>query len=222
MYVVSTPIGNLKDVTIRALEVLEDADYIACEDTRRTLKLLNTYGIKKPLISFHSKSRHRARKKIIDFIHNGCTIAMVADSGTPLVSDPGSRLVQTLIEQGCRVVPVPGPSAVHSALVAAGLPFSGYVFAGFLSSKRSRRKKRIRELSEANNILVFFESPHRIIQFLEDLLEVLGNRKGCVAREMTKKFETYYRGSLAEILEAVKSDGTRGEYTVVVDNRSGE
>ncbi len=194
-------------------------DYVACEDTRVTLRLLNRHNIRKPLTSVHAHSQDSVIESITGDILQGKKVAYVTDSGTPAVSDPGSRLIQRALRVGATVVPVPGPSAVHSALVASGIPFSEYAFFGFLSNKRSRRRKRLGELMERREVFVFFESPHRIISFLEDALEVLGNVQVCVAKEMTKKFERFYRGRLNDVLEMVKLEGARGEYTVVVDNR---
>ncbi len=218
-YVVSTPIGNLKDVTIRALEVLRSVDYIVCEDTRVTLKLLNSYEIKKSLLSYHSKSSASVVKKIEDFSLSGRDIALVTDSGTPGVSDPGCKLIHRLLERGVSIVPIPGPSAIHTALAASGVSFSEYTFLGFISPKESRRKKKLEELKKRKSVFVFFESPHRIVRFLEDVLETLGNIKVYVAKEMTKKFEKYYRGKITDTIKMLESDVIKGEYTIVVDNR---
>jgi len=218
LYVVSTPIGNLRDITLRALEILKNVDYIACEDTRVTLKLLSRYDIKKPRISFHSKSKPETLKRIRKLIAGGSSVAYVTDSGTPLVSDPGGMLVQCIIEDGGRVVPVPGPSAVHAALVASGLRFSEYTFIGFTSSKTARRRKKFAELG--SGVYVFYESSHRITGFLIDAYDVLGDIPCSVSREITKKFETHYRGRLARVLEIIENEVPRGEYTVVFDTRN--
>ncbi len=219
LYVVSTPIGNLSDITLRALEVLKGIDYVVCEDTRVTIKLLNRYGIKKPLISFHSKSRESVLKRIVRIIFEGNSVAVVSDSGTPVISDPGSKLIETLLSYDVTIVPVPGPSSVHSALVASGLSISEYTFIGFLSNKASRRKRKLESLKNMGVVYVFFESPHRILPFLEDALVIFGNVQGCVAKEMTKKFEKYYRGNIVDIIGQIRADGVKGEYTVVIDNR---
>lgn len=219
LYIVSTPIGNLKDITLRALEILKYADFIVCEDTRVTIKLLNRYGIKKPLISFHSKSKDTVLKKISDLVLSGGNIALVSDSGTPVISDPGAKLIQSLIDLGTRVVPIPGPSSVHTALMASGIPLSEYTFIGFLSNKTSRRRKTLEKLKNLKTTFVFFESPYRILSFLEDALTIFGPVRGCVAKEMTKKFEKYYRGDISEILRMLQDDGVKGEYTLVIDNR---
>jgi 16S rRNA (cytidine1402-2'-O)-methyltransferase len=200
LYIVSTPIGNLSDITLRALDVLRNVDCIVCEDTRVTVKLLNRYEIKKPLLSFHSKSSKSVFNKIERIMLSGKNAALVTDSGTPLISDPGAALVRDLISLGISVTPVPGPSSVHTALVASGIPMDKYTFVGFLSSKAARRKRQLAELSGTPTIFVFFESPHRILAFLNDAAGIFGEVPVCVAKEMTKKFETYYRGSFSEIL----------------------
>jgi len=220
LYVVSTPIGNLKDITLRALEILRDVDYIACEDTRVTLKLLNRYDIKKPLISFHSKSKPEILNRIRRIIAEGQSVAYVTDSGTPLVSDPGGILVRSIVEDGGEVVPIPGPSAVHAALVASGMQFSEYTFIGFTSNKSARRRKKFAGL--AGSVFVFYESPHRIIGFLIDVYEVLGDISCAVSREITKKFETHYRGRVSEVSQRIEKEGPRGEYTVILDTRKQE
>ncbi len=216
---VGTPIGNLKDVTYRAVEVLGSVRYIACEDTRVTLKLLNRYGVSKPLISYHSKSREQTAVRIERLIEQGSDVALVTDSGTPGVSDPGNELVARLLRKGVRVELVPGPSAISAVLSGAGISYSEYTFLGFLSSKPSRRRKKLEELKGTRTIFVIFESPHRIVRFLKDLLEIFGDVTVYVAKEMTKRYEKYYRGTAGVVLAEIEEDGVRGEYTVVVDNR---
>ena len=220
LYIVSTPIGNLKDITIRALETLKSADLIACEDTRVTIKLLNRHDIKKPLLSLHSKSNQSVIEKILRTLQNGASAVYVTDSGTPTVSDPGARLVQRVVADGGRVVPIPGPSAVHAALAASGIPYGEYVFLGFLSNKAGRRRRSLRLFKEHENLLILYESPHRLLAFLHDAYDILGDIHCIVAKEMTKKFEKYYRGSLREVTDMVTRDGVRGEYTVILDNRN--
>ncbi|MBN2322951.1 MAG: 16S rRNA (cytidine(1402)-2'-O)-methyltransferase [Spirochaetes bacterium] len=219
LFVVGTPIGNLKDVTHRALEVLQNVRYIACEDTRVTLKLLNRYGISKTLVSYHSKSGERTASRIEKLIEQGNDIALVTDGGTPGVSDPGNELVARCIERGVRVEIVPGPSAVSAVLSGAGIRYAEYTFLGFLSAKPSRRRKKLETLKDTRTVFVIFESPHRIVRFLEDLLEIFGCVTVYVAKEMTKRFEKYYRGTAGSVLAEIEADGVRGEYTVVVDNR---
>lgn len=219
LYVVGTPIGNLRDITLRAIEVLSNVDSIVCEDTRVTLKLLNRYKIKKQLISFHSKSRDKVAEKILDHLLQGSNLALVSDSGIPIVSDPGGKIIELVRKRGVSVVPVPGPSAAHTVLMASGLRFSEYSFLGFLSRKSSGRKKRLRELKEHKTVFVFFESPHRLLSFLKDVEETLGSVRVYVGKEMTKRFEKYYMGLIGEVVELLRQDGIRGEYTIVVDNR---
>ena len=219
LFIVSTPIGNLSDITLRALDVLRSVDCVACEDTRVTIKLLNRYEIRKPLISFHSKSAYSALRRIVDLLGRGNSVALVTDSGTPLISDPGGKLIEELVAKGVKVTPVPGPSAVQTALAASGFSISDYTFVGFLSSKPSRRSRELGELKETRVLLVFFESPHRLLATLGDALAAFGGVPVCVAKEMTKKFEKYYRGSLQTVIKELQEDSVRGEYTVVVDNR---
>lgn len=221
LYIVSTPIGNLMDITLRALEVLRRVDYIICEDTRVTIKLLNRYDIKKPLISHHSKSGDAVLRKILRLVLSGNSAALVTDSGTPVVSDPGAKLIRHLIKSEVPVIPVPGPSSVHTALVASGFLVNEYTFIGFISNKASRRRRRLEELKNKTTIFVFFESPHRIIPFLQDAGEAFGKVQICVAKEMTKKFEKYYRGVIPEVIERVGEDIVKGEYTIIIDNRAG-
>ncbi len=220
LYIVSTPIGNLKDITLRALEVLQAADLIACEDTRVSLKLLNRYEIKKPLLSFHSQSHQSVVERILQAIRKGSSVAYVTDSGTPSISDPGARLVQRVIDNGGKVVPVPGPSAALTALAASGIAFGEYIFLGFLSNKSTRRRRALSSLKNQKNLLVLYESPHRLLPFLRDVRDIFGDIPCIVAKEMTKKFEKYYRGSAGEVIEMIDRDGVRGEYTVLLDNRN--
>jgi 16S rRNA (cytidine1402-2'-O)-methyltransferase len=217
--VVATPIGNLKDVTYRAVEVLGQVEYIACEDTRVTLKLMNRYGISRPLISYHAKSPEKTALKIERLVEGGSDVALVTDGGTPGVSDPGNVLVARLSDKGVRVELVPGCSAVSAALSGAGVSYAEYTFWGFLSPKPSRRRKKLKTLKDAHSVYVIFESPHRIVRFLEDLAEILGDVRVYVAKEMTKRYEKYYRGTACTVLAEIRADGTRGEYTVIVDTR---
>jgi len=219
LFIVSTPIGNLGDITLRALSTLKEVDYIACEDTRITLKILNSFKIKKTLISFHSRSKQKVLERIIELLRCGSSVAYLTDSGTPSVSDPGSELVGYAVKEGIEVVPVPGPSAVHTVLSVSGIGLSSYTFMGFLSSKKGRRKKVLNELKEKRTVYVFFESPHRLLDFLEDARGVFGDVFSIVGKEMTKKFEKFYRGSLEYIIDNIKKDGVKGEYTVVIDTR---
>ena len=197
LYVVATPIGNLRDITIRALAVLAGADLIACEDTRVTSKLTRHYGIGVPLTAYHDHNAAEARPKLLAALAEGNSVALVSDAGTPLISDPGYRLVREAAEAGFEVVPIPGASALLAGLTVAGLPTDAFTFAGFLPPKEVGRRKRLAELADAPGTLVFYESPHRVAEALADMTAVLGEaREAAVARELTKLDETTRRGTL--------------------------
>jgi 16S rRNA (cytidine1402-2'-O)-methyltransferase len=219
LYVVATPIGNLGDVTLRALDVLRAVDRIACEDTRRTRKLLAHHGIRTALFAYHDHNEAREARAIVERLQEGETIALVTDSGTPLVSDPGYRVVTLAAEEGLDVVPVPGPSAVAAALSAAGVPPHPFLFAGFLPRKSGARRRRIEELGEVAATLVLYESPHRIAATLRDLAAVLGDRRAAVCRELTKVHEEFLRGGLAELAGLAERRPLKGEIVVVVAPR---
>ena len=193
LYLVSTPIGNLSDITYRAVEILKAVDYVVCEDTRITKKLLNRYLISRPCISFHSKSSPSVAKKIIGLLEEGKTLALVSDNGTPIISDPGCVLTREAVKNNIEIYPIPGPSAVHSALVASGFCISSYNFQGFISPKSGRRHTKFQKLKNENTILVFYESPHRLVNFLKDLYEVFVIVNVSVSKEMTKIHEKTYR-----------------------------
>ncbi len=219
LYIVSTPIGNLKDITLRALEVLKKVDVIVCEDTRVTLKLLNYYGISKPLISFYKPKESEKAKIVLKLLIDGKDVALTSDSGTPLVSDPGYVLVELAVREGIRVVPIPGPSSVVSALVASGIVPVPFSFWGFLPRK-NRLKEFLENLKEREETLVFFESPSRILDSLVILREVLGNRKVCIAREITKVNEEFIRGSVDEVIAILRDRGeVKGEIVVIVEGK---
>jgi 16S rRNA (cytidine1402-2'-O)-methyltransferase len=220
LYVVSTPIGNLQDITLRALEVLGTVDLVACEDTRVTAKLLSRHEIRVPTVSFHARSKAGAVEGIARVVSGGSKVAYVTDSGTPTVSDPGATLVRRIIDDGGEVIPVPGPSAIHAVIAASGLAFSSYSFHGFLSNKAARRRRAMEELCAQKTVLVFYESPHRLSGFLHDVLDIFGDIPCVVAKEVTKRFERFYRGNIGKVIKNVEGDGIRGEYTVVLDNRS--
>ena len=216
LYLVATPIGNLRDVTLRALEVLAAADVIACEDSRVTRKLLDHYGIRTPLTPYHEHNAAEARPRLLARIEAGEAIALVSDAGTPLVSDPGYKLVREAREAGIAVVPIPGASALLAALTAAGLPTDRFYFEGFLPARSAARTARLQELAPRGETLVFYESTNRLGDTLTDAIAVFGpERPAAVGRELTKLHETVYRGSLAEVRAAVLADpgGDRGECT---------
>ena len=214
LYIVATPIGNLEDITLRALRVLKEADLIACEDTRHTLKLLAHYQISTPTISYHEHNERERSVELVKKLEAGQNIAVVSDAGTPLISDPGFRIVQEAIERAISVVPIPGPSALIAALSAAGLPEREFTFVGFLPARRTARRARLAELAGVSSTLIFYEAPHRIKETIDDARELLGNRDCVLAREVTKLHEEFVRGRLSEI---ELSDGaTRGEMVLMI------
>ncbi len=217
LYLVSTPIGNLGDITIRALETLAGADILACEDTRVTRVLLDRYGIRRRTMSYHEHNAGDAGPKLLAALQAGQSVALASDAGTPLVSDPGFRLVAQAVELGIRVVPVPGPSALLAALVAAGLPTDQFTFAGFLPPKDGARRTRLEALKGVGGSLVFFESPRRLHDTLAAMAEVLGaTREAAVARELTKAFEEFRRGTLGALAQAYEGESPKGEVVICV------
>jgi 16S rRNA (cytidine1402-2'-O)-methyltransferase len=217
LVLVGTPIGNLEDITRRALRTLEEAELIACEDTRRARKLLGHYGIKaRELITYHEANERRQARRLLERIEAGGEVVLISDAGMPGLSDPGFRLVEACAERGYEVVVVPGPSAVVSALTISGLPPGRFVFEGFLPRKSSDRRRRIAELKAEERTMVFFESPHRIADSLADLTEGLGDRPAVVARELTKMYETVHRGQLSDLAVLAQEGVFRGEIVVVV------
>lgn len=218
LYLVATPIGNLADITHRALQVLSDADLIACEDTRHTQKLLNHYGITTKTISYHEHNEQQRATYLIDLLKQGSNIAVVSDAGTPAISDPGFRLVRAAIENDVTVVPVPGPSALIAALIAAGLPTDEFFFAGFLPARSHARRARLSELQSVPGTLIFYEAPHRLAATLNDAYETLGEREAVVARELTKMHEEIKRGRLSELAaDYTEKTDVRGEIVVLID-----
>ena len=214
LYVVATPIGNLEDVTLRALRVLREADLIAAEDTRLTRKLLAKYEIRTPLISFHGHNHVRQTPRVLAALEEG-DVALVSDAGVPTVSDPGAELVRRALELGVRVVPIPGPSAVTTALSASGLRAERFTFAGFLPRRRGERLRRLKALADVEDTLVIFEAPHRLRGTLEDVLGAWGDRRVTVCRELTKRYEEIFVGGVSEALERFQEP--RGEFTLVVE-----
>lgn len=217
LYVVSTPIGNKDDITLRALQILSKADVIAAEDTRHTGRLLAHHRIKANLISYHDHNEAERTPKLINRLKKGGSVALVSNAGTPTVSDPGYQLILTAIAKGIKVIPIPGVSAVTTAISVSGLPTNAYVFAGFLSKKEGKRLNQLKELSDDTRTIVFFESPKRIIKLFEEIIATMGDRKGILAREMTKKHEEFIRGDLSEILHGLKERAViKGECTLLV------
>lgn len=219
LYIVATPIGNLEDLSPRAERVLSTVDLVAAEDTRHTGRLLQHFGTRKPMIALHDHNERERYQRVLDELQAGKNVALVSDAGTPLISDPGYVLVREARALGVRVSPVPGACAAVTALSAAGLPTDRFLFGGFLPAKRSARKAALESLRRELATLVFYESPHRILEALADMAEILGDtREVVLGRELTKTFETFYSGSLAEVIEVLQSDahGTRGEFVVMV------
>jgi 16S rRNA (cytidine1402-2'-O)-methyltransferase len=217
LHVVATPIGNLKDMSLRALGTLASADVILAEDKRVTKTLLAHYGITTPMISYHEHNAEEMRPKVLAALKEGKALALVSDAGTPLVSDPGFRLVEAAVAEGYTVSAVPGASAVLAALVMAGLPSDRFFFEGFLPSKSGERRRRLRELETIPATLVFFEAPHRVVETLVDLAAIFGPRPAALARELTKKFETVRRGTLEELATQFEAEGApKGEIVLVI------
>ena len=218
LFVVSTPIGNLEDITLRAVNVLKDCDVIACEDTRTTKKLLARYGIETNLTSYHEHNEVEKSQKLLEKLKEGKNVALVSDAGTPSVSDPGWRLVNLSIENNIEVVPVPGPSATLSALVVSGLPTDSFLFLGFFPKTAGKKKELLKDVKNSPYTLIFYESARRLSGTLSVLLEILGDRNVCVAREMTKLYEETLRGSFSEVISVLSERETlKGEVTVVVE-----
>ena len=216
LYIVSTPIGNLEDITLRALRTLKEVDLIAAEDTRHTRRLLTHYEIRTPITSYFEGNQIQKGEGLVARLKTGESVALVSDAGTPTISDPGYRLLLQCIEAGIPIVPIPGPSACIAAASVAGLPLHNFVFEGFLSPKSGRRKRQLTDLREEKRTLIFYESPHRVISFLQDVLEVFGDRQVSVARELTKKFEEVFRGKVTEAIEKLRATPPRGEFTIVI------
>lgn len=216
LYLVATPIGNLEDITLRALRALKQADLIACEDTRHTQKLLNHYEIRKRTISYHEHNEHTRASELVKEMESGATVALVSDAGTPTISDPGQRLVTQCIEHGIDVIPVPGASAMLSALAAAGVSTDQFLFVGFLPARQGERRKALSSLATETCTLIFYEAPHRVADMLADAAEILGPRPAALARELTKVHEEFVRGTLTEIAVRLRKTPTKGELTLVV------
>ncbi|HVN48976.1 MAG TPA: 16S rRNA (cytidine(1402)-2'-O)-methyltransferase [Bacteroidota bacterium] len=216
LYLVATPIGNLEDMTYRAVKILSSVDMIAAEDTRTTKILLDHYNIVKPMVSYYSYNEQARAPQLIEKLLAGQSVAVVSDAGTPGISDPAFHIVQQALENNIHIIPVPGASAVLSALIVSGLPTDRFVFEGFLPLKKGRKTK-FELLKMESRTVVLYESPHRIVRTLEDILEHLGNRRVAVARELTKKFEEVLRGTTESVLAEIKSKQPRGEYVIVLN-----
>jgi 16S rRNA (cytidine1402-2'-O)-methyltransferase len=219
IYLVSTPIGNLGDITIRALETLKSVDVIAAEDTRQTLKLLNRFEIKKPLVSYHEHNKKESGEKIINEALAGKNFALVTDAGTPGISDPGEALVQLAIENNVPVYLIPGPTAFVYGLVVSGLPTARFVFEGFLPTDKKGKRERLEAIKDEEKTIIFYEAPHKLIRTLNDLYENLGDRKIALCRELTKKYEEIIRCRLSEAIEIYKEKKPLGEYVIIMEGR---
>jgi 16S rRNA (cytidine1402-2'-O)-methyltransferase len=220
LYIVATPIGNLEDITLRALRTLRESDLIACEDTRQTRKLLDHAGISKPTVSYHEHNESERAAELIAKLEGGAKIALVSDAGTPLISDPGYRLVAAAIEAGISVVPIPGACAAIAALSASGMPTDSFRFCGFLPSRSSPRRRLLEELAGETCTLIFYEAPHRILDALDDISTAMGPRRVVVAREITKIHEEFLRGTAAEVRAQLADRSViRGEITILVGKR---
>lgn len=217
IYLVATPLGNLEDITLRALRILREVDLVACEDTRRTGRLLQHFEISKPLVSCYDRNEARRARQLADRAASGESIALVCDAGTPGIADPGYRVVQAAIEAGVTVVPVPGPNAAIAALAASGLPTHEFVFKGFLPARGSRRRSAIKAIRGSSRTTVFYESPHRILRTLGDVAELLGDRKVVAVRELSKVFEEILRGTAASIHKELEGrSSVKGEFVLMV------
>jgi len=215
LYIVSTPIGNLEDITLRAIRVLKEADLVAAEDTRRSKTLFTAYGIKSALTSYHSYNLEKKTPQLVKALLDGKNIALISDSGTPGISDPGSVLINECVKNGIPLTAVPGPTALVTALVLSGKPTHKFAFEGFLSNKAARRRKQLEGLKEEKRTVIIYESPHRIVRFLEDFIDVVGDREIVITREMTKRFEEIRRGKASRHLEHFSEHKPRGEFIIV-------
>jgi len=218
LYVVSTPIGNLEDITLRALRILKEVDLIAAEDTRRTRKLLTHYEIHTPVTSYYEYNKFVRGVELIEILKSGKNIALVSDAGTPGISDPGIDLIELAISNDIKIVPVPGPSAVTSALVGAGFLTHDFIFVGFLSRKKSRKKKELMDLKEEKKTIIIYESPYRVKDTIQDIFEIFGDKKIVICRELTKIYEEFIRGKASEVIEILKTKTLLGECTIVIAN----
>jgi 16S rRNA (cytidine1402-2'-O)-methyltransferase len=216
LYLVATPIGNLEDITLRALRVLREADVVACEDTRQTQILLRHYDMQKRLVSYHEHNELTRAAELVIELEQGARVALVSDAGTPVISDPGHRLVALCLRHRIPVVPVPGASAFVAALAASGMPANEFLFVGFLPSRAGERRRALAELAAHPGTLIFYEAPHRLVAMLEDARDILGNRNAVVAREVTKRHEEFLRGTLSELQDQFERRAPRGEITVLI------
>ena len=219
LHLVATPIGNLEDLSFRALRTLRECELIAAEDTRRTRKLLSHYGLSRPLVSYYEHNEEKRIPALLDALREGKDVALVSDAGSPGISDPGFRLVREAVDQGMAVTALPGPSAVILALSVSGLPTDRFSFYGFVPRSGSERKRLLEEAAQVPHTLVFFESPHRVVRSLEDIRAVFGDRRAAVCRELTKRFEQVERGTLSALIAEAKGRARKGEFCIVLEGR---
>ncbi len=216
LYIVPTPIGNLEDITFRAVRVLKEVDLIAAEDTRHSRVLLNHYGIRTPVTSYHEHNERSKAPGLVERLRQGLTIALLSDAGTPMISDPGYRLMVEAVGAGVQVIPLPGPSALTAALTAAGLPTDRFAFEGFLPAKKNARRSTLEALREDTRTLIFYETPHRLKETLADMAEIFGDRDVAIGREISKVHEEFLRGPTREIIAKLEQQDVRGEITLIV------
>ena len=221
LYIVSTPIGNLEDITLRALSVLKEVDLIACEDTRRTGMLLAHYQIKNRLISYHEYNKLRRTPEILELLRQGKRVALVSDAGTPGISDPGFYLIRAAIEHNYKVISIPGASAILAGIVIAGLPSDRFAFEGFLPKREGRKKKKLEDLKYEQRTMIFYDSPNRVKKTLNDMLNIFTDRRIVLVRELTKKFEETIRGKISEVLEILEKRELKGEIVLIVEGYAG-
>jgi 16S rRNA (cytidine1402-2'-O)-methyltransferase len=221
LYIVATPIGNLEDITLRAVRVLKEVDVVAAEDTRHTQILLSHYDIHTPLTSYHEHNEKTKSQELVTLLARGQNVALVSDAGTPAISDPGFRLVVQAIRAGVRIIPIPGASALTAVLGASGLPTDRFVFEGFLPARKRQRRERLQTLRDETRTLIFYEAPHRLKEALGDIRELLGNREAVLAREVSKIHEEFLRGPISELVRALGSGDIRGEVTLIISGSSG-
>ncbi|MDU5081332.1 16S rRNA (cytidine(1402)-2'-O)-methyltransferase [uncultured Tissierella sp.] len=222
LYICPTPIGNLEDITLRTIRILGEVDLVAAEDTRHTIKLLNHYDIKKPLTSYHEHNIKEKGTELIEKLSSGQNIALVSDAGMPGISDPGQELIRQAIDEGIEVIALPGATASITALVISGLSTEKFIFEGFLSSKKGERKKELAKIKEYTKTTIIYEAPHRLMNLLEDMEDILGDRQISISRELTKKYEETFRGTAPQALEKFKDSGVKGEFVIIVDGNHEE
>lgn len=221
LYLVATPIGNLQDITFRAVDTLRQAAVIAAEDTRQTRKLLTHFEIEGPrLISYHEHNKLRMEEEILGLLERGLNVALVSDAGTPGISDPGEEIVKAAVEKGFPVIPIPGASAAIAALIASGLPTGQFSFVGFLPRDRKDRKRELERWKSRKETLIFYEAPHRLRDTIQDMRDVLGDRKLTVARELTKRYEEFLHGTVSAFMQLMETDSPRGEFVLIVEGAS--